>query len=80
MGDEDKEIEFKTVDFEYRTYSIGLSVTKDAIRDELPIMDRLPKVRLRDPWWRKPLVWLGVLEPRYRKATINDVFFGDDHG
>ena len=38
----------------------------------------MKQVRIRDPWWRRPLVWAGVLRPRYRLATLNDLIYGDD--
>ncbi len=53
-------------EWRWQEYSIGVEVTQDA----------LPPVRMPDPWWRKPLVAVGIVKPIYRKGRVDDLFYG----
>lgn len=55
-------------DYCFTQVTMGFTVTGE---------DQLPPVRLRDPWWRKPLVLLGILCPRYRPGRWDDFVYGD---
>ncbi len=49
--------------YEWKGYRMGYTVTH---------FDML-QIRIPDPWWRAPLVSAGLLRPKYRKATREDI-------
>lgn len=48
--------------YKFKEYSMGYTITKEG----------LPPYRLPDTWWRKPLVWCGILKPLYRPGEFSD--------
>ena len=49
--------------YEFKEYSLGDTITEAG----------LPPYRLPDSWWRKPLVWFGIVKPLYRPGQFSDL-------
>ena len=58
-------------EYPWKSYGLGYTLTADELA-------RQTLVRITDPWWRRPLVRLGILAPRYRRMRIEDLIYGDD--
>lgn len=57
-------------EFKWTQVAMSTTVSKDEWSTHL--------VRLPDPWWRRVLVRLRLAKPRYRNATLMDLFYGDN--
>lgn len=51
--------------YEWTAVHAAASFTRAELEESL-------SVRIPDPWWRRPLVWLRILKPRYRRTTVSD--------
>jgi hypothetical protein len=63
-----------TKDYTWKEVSMGINLSREAVEEHL-------FQRIRDPWWRRPLVWARILKPRYRKITLGEalglMIYGD---
>ena len=59
------------LEYKHKQIALGVTVSRDELSNQF-------HVRIPDPWWRKPLVALGMAQPRYRARKIEDFLYGDN--